>query len=63
MLTEAESVTEAISLPEQLSFVDGSLTVQLDPSLAAVLRARGITSLYSHQATAWEHSRIRSMLG
>ncbi|MDP3184399.1 MAG: hypothetical protein Q8M58_03905, partial [Anaerolineales bacterium] len=29
----------------------------LPPALAEALTARGITSLYSHQAEVWEHAR------
>ena len=29
----------------------------IHPALIASLRARGIESLYTHQATAWQHAR------
>ncbi|MCB0255573.1 MAG: ATP-dependent helicase, partial [Anaerolineae bacterium] len=50
------NVTTWQTLPEQPART-APFPTDLDPRLAAVLRAQGIDSLYSHQAAAWTAAR------
>ena len=56
-----ERITGQFTVPGRLADLR-PLPADLPERLAAALRARGITSLYSHQAQAWQAAKDRQLL-
>ena len=53
----APNIVEWRTLPPRPASL-APFPADLHPALAEALRARGIQSLYSHQAAAWQHTRL-----